>query len=115
LNLSAIAATKPPQRSSPIRVRVRGKHHESLFTKFYQGYILPTKFGVDKRRAHLSDRIRNGEMTRDEALTVIETPYTGRADPGGTTSSRSSGSATKFRRSCGHHPDHTPRSRQIDA
>jgi N-acetyl sugar amidotransferase len=51
-----------------------GKHHESLFTKFYQGYILPTKFGVDKRRAHLSDRIRNGEMTRDEALAIIETP-----------------------------------------
>jgi N-acetyl sugar amidotransferase len=51
-----------------------GKHHESLFTKFYQGYILPTKFGVDKRRVHLSDRIRNGELTREEALTVIESP-----------------------------------------
>ena len=53
-----------------------GKHHESLFTKFYQGYILPTKFGVDKRRAHLSDRMRNGELTRDEALAAIaEPPY----------------------------------------
>lgn len=51
-----------------------GKHHESLFTKFYQGYILPTKFGVDKRRVHLSDRIRNGELTREEALAVIESP-----------------------------------------
>ena len=51
-----------------------GKHHESLFTKFYQGYILPTKFGVDKRTAHLSDRIRNGEMTRDEALAIIQAP-----------------------------------------
>ena len=51
-----------------------GKHHESLFTKFYQGYILPTKFGVDKRRVHLSDRIRNGELTRDEALATLARP-----------------------------------------
>lgn len=51
-----------------------GKHHESLFTKFYQGYILPTKFGVDKRRAHLSDRIRNGEITRSDALEAIDHP-----------------------------------------
>jgi len=51
-----------------------GKHHESLFTKFYQGYILPTKFGVDKRRVHLSDRIRNGELTRDEAMAILERP-----------------------------------------
>jgi N-acetyl sugar amidotransferase len=51
-----------------------GKHHESLFTKFYQGYILPTKFGVDKRRVHLSDRIRNGELTREEALAILAAP-----------------------------------------
>jgi N-acetyl sugar amidotransferase len=51
-----------------------GKHHESLFTKFYQGYILPTKFGVDKRRVHLSDRIRNGEITREEAMAEVESP-----------------------------------------
>jgi N-acetyl sugar amidotransferase len=51
-----------------------GKHHESLFTKFYQGSILPTKFGIDKRRAHLSDRVRNGELTREEALSVLANP-----------------------------------------
>ena len=51
-----------------------GKHHESLITKFYQGYILPTKFGVDKRRAHLSDQIRNGEITREQALAEIAQP-----------------------------------------
>jgi len=51
-----------------------GKHHESLFTKFYQGYILPTKFGVDKRRVHLSDRIRNGELTRADAMAELERP-----------------------------------------
>jgi len=51
-----------------------GKHHESVFTKFYQGAILPRKFGVDKRRVHLSDRIRNGEVTRDEALAIVARP-----------------------------------------
>jgi hypothetical protein len=51
-----------------------GKHHESAFTKFYQGAILPTKFGIDKRRAHLSDRLRNGELTRDEALAALARP-----------------------------------------
>jgi hypothetical protein len=51
-----------------------GKHHESAFTKFYQGVILPRKFGIDKRRAHLSDRIRNGELSREEALAVIAKP-----------------------------------------
>jgi N-acetyl sugar amidotransferase len=51
-----------------------GKHHESAFTKFYQGAILPTKFGIDKRRTHLSDRIRNGELTRDQALEIIAAP-----------------------------------------
>lgn len=45
-----------------------GKHHESVFTRFYQGYILPTKFGVDKRRAHLSTLICSGQMTREAAL-----------------------------------------------
>ena len=45
-----------------------GKHYESVFTKFYQAYILPRKFNVDKRLVHLSSLIRNQEMTRDEAL-----------------------------------------------
>jgi N-acetyl sugar amidotransferase len=51
-----------------------GKHHESLFTKFYQGAILPRKFGIDKRRAHLSDLIRNGEITRADALATVAQP-----------------------------------------
>lgn len=44
------------------------KHYESVFTRFYQGYILPYKFGVDKRLPHLSSLIMTGELTRDEAL-----------------------------------------------
>ncbi len=44
------------------------KHHESVYTKFYQNYILPTKFGFDKRRAHLSSLIVAGQITREKAL-----------------------------------------------
>jgi N-acetyl sugar amidotransferase len=51
-----------------------GKHYESIFTRFYQGYILPRKFGIDKRRAHLSNLILNGEMTREEALAELMNP-----------------------------------------
>lgn len=51
-----------------------GKHHESKFTKFFQAYWLPTKFGFDKRKAHLSSLIVSGQMTRDEALKELEKP-----------------------------------------
>ncbi len=53
------------------------KHYESVFTRFYQGYILPRKFGIDKRRVHLSALIVSGQMTRDEALKDLQSePYT---------------------------------------
>ena len=45
-----------------------------IFTKFYQCYILPTKFGVDKRRVHLSALIRNGEIDRGAALAGLQAP-----------------------------------------
>lgn len=51
-----------------------GKHYESAFTKFYQAYILPKKFGIDKRRIHLSDLIMNGEITREEAIEDLNKP-----------------------------------------
>lgn len=44
------------------------KHYENVFTRFYQGYLQPNKFGVDKRKPHLSSLIMSGEMTREEAL-----------------------------------------------
>ena len=44
------------------------KHGESLFTKFFQNYWLPMKFGYDKRKPHLSSLIVSGQMTREEAL-----------------------------------------------
>lgn len=51
-----------------------GKHYESTFTKFYQAFVLPEKFGYDKRKVHLSALIRNHEITRDEALRELEKP-----------------------------------------
>lgn len=50
------------------------KHGESLFTKLFQNYYLPTKFGYDKRRPHLSSLIVSGQMTRKEALAKLEEP-----------------------------------------
>lgn len=49
-----------------------GKHYESIYTRFYQGYILPRKFGYDKRRGHLSSLICSGEITREQALTELQ-------------------------------------------
>lgn len=51
-----------------------GKHYENNFTKFYQGYILPTKFHVDKRKAHLSTLICSNQITKEEALETIKLP-----------------------------------------
>jgi hypothetical protein len=51
-----------------------GKHYESVYTRFYQGWILPHKFGYDKRRMHLSTLVCSGQMSRNEALEEIATP-----------------------------------------
>jgi len=51
-----------------------GKHYESVFTRFYQGYILPKKFGVDKRKAHLATMVASGLVTRQEALHELSQP-----------------------------------------
>ena len=50
------------------------KHYESRFTRFYEGYWLPSKFGYDKRRAHFSSLILTKQMTRAEALEKIAQP-----------------------------------------
>jgi len=50
-----------------------GKHAESFFTKFYQQYILPVKFNIDKRRVHFSALIRNNEISRKEAIELVST------------------------------------------
>lgn len=51
-----------------------GKHYESVWTRFFQGYYLPTKFGYDKRRAHLSTMICSGQVSRQDALNEMELP-----------------------------------------
>ncbi len=50
------------------------KHHESRFTRFYEDYWMPKKFGYEKRRAHFSSLILTGQMTREEALVRIAKP-----------------------------------------
>lgn len=57
------------------------KHYESVFTRFYQGYILPNKFGIDKRKIHLSTLIISNQVSREEAQLIIkDIPYPSEAD-----------------------------------
>ncbi|HUR58638.1 MAG TPA: N-acetyl sugar amidotransferase [Opitutaceae bacterium] len=50
------------------------KHYESVWTKYFQGYWLPARFGYDKRRAHLSSLVVAGSLSRDEALAAMARP-----------------------------------------
>lgn len=50
------------------------KHFESRFTRFYEGYWLPTRFGYDTRRVQYSSLILTGQMTREDALAKLEKP-----------------------------------------
>jgi len=50
------------------------KHFESRFTKFYEGYWLPLKFGYDTRKVQYSSLILTGQMTRNEALERLKIP-----------------------------------------
>ena len=50
------------------------KHHESRFTRFFEDYWLPKRFGYEKRRAHFSSLIMTHQMSREEALTRISSP-----------------------------------------
>ena len=57
------------------------KHYESIFTRFYQGHILPEKFNVDKRKLHLSTLIMSGQLTRNAAKVMMEqSPYPNQCD-----------------------------------
>jgi N-acetyl sugar amidotransferase len=50
------------------------KHGESIFTRFYQNHILPVKFHVDKRKAHLSALICSGQLDRGSAIAELNAP-----------------------------------------
>jgi len=54
--------------------RFQHKHHESRFTRFYEDYWLPRKFGYQKRRAHFSSLIMTGQMSREEAIERLSHP-----------------------------------------
>lgn len=59
--------------------RYEGKHFESIYTRWFQGYLLPRKFKMDKRRPHFSSLIVSGQLTRAAALEELKKdPY----DPG---------------------------------
>jgi len=51
-----------------------GKHYESVYTKFYQAYVLPEKFKIDKRKPHLTNLIMSGQISRDRALEELKEP-----------------------------------------
>ena len=50
------------------------KHFESRFTRFYESYWLPKRFGIDVRKVQLSSLILTKQMTRDEALEILAKP-----------------------------------------
>lgn len=50
------------------------KHYESRFTRFYESFWTPKKFGYDKRRAYMSSEVLTGQMTREEAIERISSP-----------------------------------------
>ena len=50
------------------------KHFESRFTRFYEAYWLPTRFGYDTRRVQYSSLILTNQMTRDEAIEKLKAP-----------------------------------------
>jgi N-acetyl sugar amidotransferase len=57
------------------------KHGESNYTKIYQEYILPEKFGYDKRRAHYSSQIAAGQLAKHDALEMLKQPlYVNQSD-----------------------------------
>lgn len=51
-----------------------GKHYESIYTRFFQSYILPRKFNIDKRKAHYSNLVMSGQLTREVALSMMQEP-----------------------------------------
>lgn len=61
--------------------RYKYKHYESVFTRFYQGYLLPKKFNIDKRILHLSTLIMTKQMTREDACKELNnSPYSSKIE-----------------------------------
>ena len=71
-----------------------GKHYESIYTRFYQAYLLPTKFDIDKRKAHYSNLILSGQMTPGGSAGSDEGAGLPRGSSGGGPSIRASRSSS---------------------
>lgn len=57
-------------------VQYENKHYENVFTRFYEGYWLPKKFGYDKRKCYFSSEILTNQMTRQDAIEKLKgVPY----------------------------------------
>lgn len=54
--------------------KYENKHYENIFTRFYEGYYLPTKFNYDKRKCYYSNLILTGQMSREDALSQLLNP-----------------------------------------
>ena len=54
--------------------KYENKHYENVFTRFFEGYYLPMKFGFDTRKNVLSSEILSGTMTREQALDILSQP-----------------------------------------
>lgn len=55
-------------------IKYENKHYENVFTRFFEGYYLPYKFGFDTRKNVCSNQILAGTMTREEALKILQQP-----------------------------------------
>lgn len=55
-------------------IKYKNKHYENVFTRFFEGYYLPLKFGFDTRKNVLSNEILVGTKTREEALKILKQP-----------------------------------------
>ena len=73
VNFDKNSATKELQEKFSYKPYEK-KHYESIFTRFYQGYILPKKFDVDKRKLHYSTLVVSGQMTREAAVADLKLP-----------------------------------------
>jgi hypothetical protein len=56
-----------------------GKHYESIYTRFFQAYLLPRKFDIDKRKAHFSNLVWSGQWSRQQALEAMSREDYGQA------------------------------------
>jgi len=52
-----------------------GHHYESIYTRWYQGFLSPVKFGMDRRLISISAQVRSGHISREEAINIIKKPH----------------------------------------